>query len=838
MTFCTMKSVAVILLLTLNLIMLDATSFSSEKHSRKKRAWIIDSFTIEEEHPGPFPYKLGTIEIERDYRVGFALTGKGVDEEPVGILSINEKTGVIMVHGKVDYEQHNVLRLVFEARNMSNMKVDTKLGVEISILDINDHAPLFQKNVYDISVEESTTQGTKVIMVLAIDGDAPGTPNSTFGYRIASVTPQTPNVEFYIEKNGQISFKGCLDYEATEKYTIVVEAKDHGDVVRLSSTCSVIVNVVDKNNHIPTFVGRTGTGKVKERETGTTVLRLCVDDKDTRNTSAWRAKYTIHGDKNGHFKIVTDPETNDGILMVEKPLDFEEGAERNLSVSVENEDPYFSCELKRKTTTGLWQVVNTGGVSGTGIIPKTPSEMVTIIVEDINDPPIFRHSVKDVMVEENVGFGHPLEQFTAVDLDLSYTNEFEYVKGYDPDNWVTLDSKTGKISTAKVLDRESPYVKNDIYTVTLYAIDKGDPPMTATATLTIRLKDVNDNVPMLNNTTLDMCLSDGSAVIGATDLDEVPYSGPFRFELLGDVKDKWRLDPNFGNTVNLVKENTVYAGHHELLMNIYDTQGQVSQQNLSVTVCDCSDTPNCHVRRSASAQVGGSAVGIMLAALFLLIGILLLAFLISCTRVKPVIEIVQDSGEYLLPSNIEIPGTDCKVPMTLQEVDKGQVKVSQDVTTNGTLQTAHTGYQSLQQSALRGQAILSQSAVPLHQFQRGNSIYRSMPMWSNSRSSHYQESTFNRRHSMSMSMSKGQSVLKRNVLTSLLFQRICTIQAPNKELFDYKPHVYAYEEDFVTDPHLDAISIPESDFVSDELLYLGSRFNRLASICTPNPAPH
>ncbi len=28
---------------------------------RQKRAWIIDSFTIEEEYPGPFPYVIGRV---------------------------------------------------------------------------------------------------------------------------------------------------------------------------------------------------------------------------------------------------------------------------------------------------------------------------------------------------------------------------------------------------------------------------------------------------------------------------------------------------------------------------------------------------------------------------------------------------------------------------------------------------------------------------------------------------------------------------------------------------------------------------------------------------------
>lgn len=37
------------------------------------------------------------------------LKGKGVDEDPKGVLSIDSKTGVIKVHRKVDFEQYSVL---------------------------------------------------------------------------------------------------------------------------------------------------------------------------------------------------------------------------------------------------------------------------------------------------------------------------------------------------------------------------------------------------------------------------------------------------------------------------------------------------------------------------------------------------------------------------------------------------------------------------------------------------------------------------------------------------------------------------------------------------------
>lgn len=40
-------------------------------------------------------------------------------------------------------------------------------------------------------------------------------------------------------------------------FTVVVEAKDHGDVVSLSSSSTVIIHVQDGNNHLPAISGQT-----------------------------------------------------------------------------------------------------------------------------------------------------------------------------------------------------------------------------------------------------------------------------------------------------------------------------------------------------------------------------------------------------------------------------------------------------------------------------------------------------------------------------------------------------------------------------------------------------
>uniref|UniRef100_A0A667ZI92 Cadherin 27 n=1 Tax=Myripristis murdjan TaxID=586833 RepID=A0A667ZI92_9TELE len=518
----------------------------SELLSRQRRTWIIDTFSIEEGHPGPFPYVLGKVSKplnEENYQSSKSLTNAHF-------------------HPKI-----------FEAKR-TDLSLDTKLGVEISILDINDNPPSFQRDLYEISIGEERAQ--------AHDRDKAGTPNSTFHYEIKSMSPNPPDAEFFINDLGVISFKGCLDYEVGETYTVVVEAKDHGEVVSLSSSTTILIHVQDGNNHLPSISGQTA---------GFSLVRLHVTDGDSPNTAAWRAKYFIHGDEGGHFKIETDPETNDGILTVVKPLDFEEGAERELSISVENEVPYFSCKP---------QFVN-----------------LIIQVEDTNDPPVFKVTVKEAKLEENAPIGTWVETVTAVDPDTALNTSFVYMIGDDPDGWVTVDPETGRITTVKPPDRESPNVVNGVYTVIVHAVDNGNPPMTGTATMLIHVKDQNDNVPQLTVDHVDMCVSEGASTtsITAFDPDDEPFTGPFRFELLGEAKGKWRLNTSY----DLMKEPSVYAGPHTVELKISDMQSQFAFYNLSVTVCDCSVTPNCRSDRAIVTKMGFGAMGIVFATLFILL---------------------------------------------------------------------------------------------------------------------------------------------------------------------------------------------------------------------------
>ncbi|XP_053171459.1 cadherin-like protein 26 [Scomber japonicus] len=810
----------------------------SELLSRHKRVWIIDSFTIEEGHKGPFPYELGKIKIERDYRVYFNLHGEGVDQEPKGLLSINKETGIIYVHRPVDYEERKLLSLKFEAKK-TDSSPDTKLGIEISILDINDNPPRFQTDLFEVNVNEENVQGSNLLTVVAHDRDQSGTPNSTFHYEIKSVTPNLPDTEFFISKTGLISFRGCLDHEVAEMFTVLVEAKDHGEVVSLSSSTTVVVHVQDGNNHLPSIIGQTGTGKVKEHETGSSPLRLHVTDKDTKNTTAWRAKYTIQGDEGKHFNIETDPDTNDGILTVIKPLDFEEGTERQLSITVENEAPYFSCKVKERMSTGLWKVENIKGDDPGADQPQ--SVKVIIEVEDVNDPPVFDMTVKDAILEENGPLGTWVEKVTAVDPDASHANDFVYSIGHDPAGWVTIDPHTGNITTVKTLDRESPHVVNGVYTVLIHAVDDGEPPQTSTATLNIHVTDLNDNVPQMASDYVDVCVSDDPTTVNITafDLDENPFGGPFTFRLLGDVKGKWTLNPKYGYTAGLVKEPGVYAGKHTVDLEISDKQGLLGVYNLSVIVCDCSMTSDCQTHRNAKITVAPGTIAIVFASILLLLLLLLMAVLITCKKEFTALPFGDAYGETLLLSNTEEPGTDCKVPdsilsmcMTQQQQDSSKGQGLQSVVQQTQVLTKSAPQdmeQNYQYNTVHKQEDIS------HQFTSSNmnqSFLQSEMTWDSQAASRdnlkYQGQDWNM---MNFYHSTNSSEVQEATLLGLLHRRLLVLK---EDQADYQPHIYA-NEDLDNFSDLDAISIPDDNSFMKSLTDLSPKFNQLASICKP---PH
>ncbi|KAF5906425.1 cadherin-like protein 26, partial [Clarias magur] len=606
---------------------------SSLRKIRQKRSWVVDIFTMKRGFVGLVGDLTFYVSIEE-----CKIRGPGIDEKPMGLFVIDQIKKKMHVNGNVNYDDRKNFTLIFECANVKH--VYERLAVEILIEEV--HEPYFRKGIYVISAEESMLQGTNLLTLYA--------PNEHVNRNLifnVKVTPNPHSVWFVINKQREISFHGCLDYEENKKYTVVVEAKDQGYGTTRSSTATVIINVIDKNDQKPIITGKRGSGQVKERETGVEVYRILVSDLDTPGSPSWMAKFTLYGEKAENFKFETNNITNEGILYVVKPLDFEENQVLNLTVQVENEEPFFSCSVRTMYYgEKLWEV----DYSRDGTSSSKLSFPITVI--NVNDPPEFTDPVKHVTVMENTPPGRSLWTFTATDPDKNPPNTHRFMKGKDIDNWVTIDSKTGKVSTAKVLDRESQFVKNSTYTVILHAVDDGTPPQTGTGTLIIHLLDENDNAPVLKDNKFTICLPKQMINITAVDPDLPPFSAPFTYELQNGM-GTWKFEPAFGETVSLVKDS-MEPGSYELILNITDSGGLSLLQKLSVTVHNCSRSGKPYLIRA-----GAAGISVIFLCFLLMLCILLMMFICTWSSYKQ--PDYEDTITSIHRYNDEGPGCDVEV---------------------------------------------------------------------------------------------------------------------------------------------------------------------------------
>ncbi|KAJ1072554.1 hypothetical protein K5549_011780 [Capra hircus] len=126
------------------------------------------------------------------------------------------------------------------------------------------------------------------------------------------------------------------------------------------------------------------------------IVNLTVEDKDDPTTGAWRAAYTIiNGNPGQSFEIHTNPQTNEGMLSVVKPLDYEISAFHTLLIKVENEDPLVPDVSYGPSSTAT----------------------VHITVLDVNESPVFYPDPMMVTKQENISVGSVLLTVNATDPD-------------------------------------------------------------------------------------------------------------------------------------------------------------------------------------------------------------------------------------------------------------------------------------------------------------------------------------------------------------------------------------------------------------------------------------
>ncbi|XP_018613344.1 cadherin-2-like [Scleropages formosus] len=601
------------------IVFLGQRSNSGGALKRRRRDWVIPSINVPENSRGPFPSELVRIRSDHDKTrsLRYSVTGPGADQAPTGIFVINAISGELSVMKPLDREQIPSFHLRAHAVDLNGNQVENPIDISINVIDMNDNRPEFVHQIWNGTVPEGSKPGTLVMTVTAIDRDDPRTANGMLRYKILAQTPESPTSNMFTINNqtgGIITVAAGLDREKVPQYTLIIQATDmEGNAMYgLSNTATAIIRVTDVNDNPPEFTTDTFYGEVPENRVSIIVANLSVTDKDQPNTPAWNAVYKIiGGDPTGRFAVPTDPASNKGLVTVIKPIDYEISRSYVLTVVAENDAP----------------------LATTMHLPRQSTATVSIKVIDVNESPYFEPNPKLMRLEEGMPAESMLTVFTAQDPDRFMQQTIRYSKLSDPAGWLRVDPANGQISTIAMLDRESPYVQNNLYNATFLASDSGIPPASGTGTLQILLMDINDNAPHVFPHEAEVCeRPEPNAInITAVDRDIHPNAGPFAFELGSrplDVRRNWTLTRLTGEYAQLsLKIGYLESGIYEVPIIITDS-GNLPMSNTSylrVKVCQCDHNGDCvDMERIVAAGLGtGAIIAILLCIIILLILVLL-----------------------------------------------------------------------------------------------------------------------------------------------------------------------------------------------------------------------
>ncbi|XP_057168379.1 cadherin-10 isoform X3 [Ursus arctos] len=570
---------------------------------RQKRGWMWNQFFLLEEYTGSDYQYVGKLHSDQDKGDGslkYILSGDGAGT----LFIIDEKTGDIHATRRIDREEKAFYTLRAQAINRRTLRpVEPESEFVIKIHDINDNEPTFPEEIYTASVPEMSVVGI--------------------------IRTALPN----------------MNRENREQYQVVIQAKDMGGQMGgLSGTTTVNITLTDVNDNPPRFPQNTIHLRVLESSpVGTAIGSVKATDADTGKNAEVEYRI-IDGDGTDMFDIITEKDTQEGIITVKKPLDYESRRLYTLKVEAENThvDPRFYYLGPFKDTT-----------------------IVKISVEDVDEPPVFSRSSYLFEVHEDIEVGTIIGTVMARDPDsTSSPIRFSLDRHTDLDRIFNIHSGNGSLYTSKPLDRELSQWHN----LTVIAAEINNPKEMTRVAVFVRILDVNDNAPqfaVFYDTFVCENARPGQLIqtISAVDKDD-PLGGQKFFFSLAAVNPNFTVQDNEDNTARILTRKNGFNRHEistyllPVVISDNDYPIQSSTGTLTIRVCACDSQGNM---QSCSAEAlllpaglsTGALVAILLCIIILLVIVVLFAALKRQRKKEPLILSKEDIRDNIVSYNDE-----------------------------------------------------------------------------------------------------------------------------------------------------------------------------------------
>uniref|UniRef100_A0A3Q4AZX9 Cadherin domain-containing protein n=1 Tax=Mola mola TaxID=94237 RepID=A0A3Q4AZX9_MOLML len=390
-----------------------------------------------------------------------------VFELQVADIPDGEKQPQLIVKGTLDREQKDSYELILRVRDGGNPARSSQALLRVSITDVNDNSPQFERSTYEAEMAENAPPGTPVLQVRASDRDV-GV-NGQVEYVFGAATESVRRLLRLDEATGWLSVLHRIDREEVAQLKFTVTARDRGQPPRTDRT-TVVLAVRDENDNVPVVeirkIGRIpvrdGAALVPENVlVDTPVALVQVSDRDQGENGA--VTCTVVGD----------------VPFTLKPAD-------------RNKKKYFlhTSALLDYEATKEYSVTIVAVDSGSPSLSSNSSLMVRVV--DINDhAPTFSQSVVEVHFAENNSPGERVVTVVATDADSGKNAEIAFSLDPAANGQFYIDADNGDIRATEVLDRE----QRERYELQVIAKDKGTPSLQGSATVVIQVTDRNDNTP-------------------------------------------------------------------------------------------------------------------------------------------------------------------------------------------------------------------------------------------------------------------------------------------------------------------------------------------------------
>ncbi|XP_026214097.1 protocadherin gamma-A3-like [Anabas testudineus] len=227
-----------------------------------------------------------------------------------------------------DRESVSEYNITITARDFGSPPLSSSTKLHLKISDVNDNAPVFDKNSYSAYITENNSPGFSIFAVSARDSD--WNQNARVSYLLEDVQVNGSPVSSYVSLNsetGVISAVRSFDYEQIKELQLVVKAQDGGSPP-LTSNVTVKILIQDQNDNPPQvlYPVQTGGSMVAEMvprsaDVGYLVTKVVAVDVDS-GQNAWlsyklqkatdRALFEV-GLQNGEIRTIRQVTDKDAV---------------------------------------------------------------------------------------------------------------------------------------------------------------------------------------------------------------------------------------------------------------------------------------------------------------------------------------------------------------------------------------------------------------------------------------------------------------------------------------------------------------------------------------------